>query len=310
MVVVKLYFVEETYQNLTSIRHYLGYDLQAYQNGTLLESMLAPGDISIEIIYDIIPILLEKFNALPHFQHLGLITTAEIEYTKDIKILLRNSLSRILFQPSDSICRFVKNYTLELRNHANHLIGYQMRFGGTVANHQEPSQFLLEKDVQMFYRSSQMYMHRNHLGLKDVSIFVSTDSDVMANRVLSFYHNESVFTMPGTTRGHSSPNALNIYKESKYLENTIKELFILKNCDHLVTTMYSSFGDFVQVLRALNNFTTYRGLLGNRCDSYYSIEEETSYRPSLEVTLNRVNKNASFPFTDYQSYSDFYKFGS
>ena len=198
------------------------------------------GSFSNPLIYDMIPFVLRDMNGTQALQKLGF----QFDTSKAIVYQVRAILLRLLMNPVPPLCHRIRSYTIELRKKT--YIGYQIRMGGSIATTKERATFLQPEDVHQFANVTREYAEKNHISMSNLTVYISTDSDTMIPIIIKDLGKEvQVRYMTGFGRGHSSPNHLVHGKKNpkEVLYSSFIDLFVLKDCNLLVWTHGSSFGE-------------------------------------------------------------------
>lgn len=213
-------------------------------------------------------------DGLAKFRELGIAFKGS-RYEQIRKI--RNTIFRLFFNPVESLCNSINAFSASLEN--EHRVGFQVRMGGTLAFTQEKKAFLKEDDIVGFFlqldkvkeairkktkrkkqhdhrithpsslngistKEDMIYMNHTNHTKTSYSLFVSTDSYQALERIQKEL-GEVVQAAPFFHRGHSSINHLSRSRvpSSEVLKGTFFDLFILKDCNILISTFGSSFGN-------------------------------------------------------------------
>ncbi len=145
----------------------------------------------------------------------------------------RNRLSRWLFRPNKRILHQIAPYrkqTLQL--------GVQIRTGGVLANTKEGTVFLDDSSMPDILTT----INNQLINLSSTTeLYVSSDSDIMINRIVQEYSNRKVHYLNCTTRGHAAVSI-------RGLECAIMDIVLITESDYLVYTRGSSFGFLISNL--------------------------------------------------------------
>lgn len=155
-------------------------------------------------------------------------------------IQIRQLLSRALFRLNDELLTKSADVFQEIRNRTS--IGVQIRTGGKLAN---------DKEDSIFFSSDKMYRVYAILNTlieginEDVVIYLSTDS----NRVVALLKNE--MHVPVVVAKYYKPSHSTEYRSEDYLQGLYRgviDLKVLSQCNFLLTTFTSSFGNLASYL--------------------------------------------------------------
>lgn len=155
-------------------------------------------------------------------------------------IQVRQLLSRALFRLNDELLTKSDDVFQEIRNRTS--IGVQIRTGGKMANAEEDTIFF---SPDKMYR---VYAILNSLieGIKDdVVIYLSTDS----NRVVALLKNE--LHVPVVVAKYYKPSHSTLLRSGDHVQGLnrgVIDLKVLSQCDYLLTTFTSSFGNLASYL--------------------------------------------------------------
>lgn len=193
-------------------------------------------------IFDVIDQIIPNHDGFEKFRELGISFTG----TKTERIRkIRNTIYRLFFNPIESLCNSINTFSASLES--ENRVGFQVRMGGDWAFTQEKKVFLNESDISGFFlqlEKAKTAIRSQKKAEPQLSLFVSTDS-YLALEVIKKELGDIVQTAPGIQRGHSSLNQLSRSKASpiNVLKGTFFDLFVLKDCNILISTDYSSFGN-------------------------------------------------------------------
>lgn len=193
-------------------------------------------------VFDVIDQIIPTHDGFAKFEELGISFTG----TKTEKIRrIRNIIYRLFFNPIESLCNSINAFSASLES--ENRIGFQVRMGGKLAFTQEKKVFLNESDISSFFLQLEKVktaIRNRKKAEPQFSLFVSTDS-YLALEIIQKELGDIVRTVPNIQRGHSSRNQLGRSKVSptSVLEGTFFDLFVLKDCNILISTDRSSFGN-------------------------------------------------------------------
>lgn len=149
-------------------------------------------------------------------------------------------LYRLLLNPNTELCALINRYITALSS--SFVIGIQLRVGGKMRNRMDH----VFKDPYALNQTINTLKERvNTLsGERNATVFVSTDSD----STLALLQ-KSLFPIPVVyVKEYVIAHSASIHAHHNYTEwiaatkRAIVDMMILKECDYLVVTSYSSFG--------------------------------------------------------------------
>ena len=218
-------------------------------------------------IFDVIDQIIPTHNGFERFRELGISFTG----TKTERIRkIRNTIYRLFFNPIESLCNSINAFSASLESEDR--VGFQVRMGGNLAFTHEKKVFLNESDISSFFLQLEKVktaIRNRKKAEPQFSLFVSTDSYIALETIQKELGNV-VRTAPDIQRGHSSSNQLSRSKVSptNILRGTFFDLFVLKDCNILISTDYSSFGNLAFEMGLENPYLFEpRGTMG-KCTVY------------------------------------------
>lgn len=148
-------------------------------------------------------------------------------------------LSRFIFCPNQDLQKQILNYVHRI---PKPFAGFQLRFGGRMANRKEGCTFLSSNQIP--YIKSLIRKE----SMNGYSPYVCSDSSRAIDSIkkdLAKYK-KTIYYMTQYKRSHSGSG----FKKNDYstLKGTIFDLGVLSFSNHLYTTTWSSYGDFASAL--------------------------------------------------------------
>ena len=166
---------------------------------------------------------------------------------------LRGQIARILLTPNAEISQAIYR-NLHKRSAYQHVMGVQLRTGGSLAITKEWGKFLGLSALENVGPCVQRELQRRGWEEKETMLFLSTDTGLAYHRVESSLHGRvKVLTGEGFRAGHSSPY-LSGGRHLEYLKRAIMDLVLLSQSEFLIVTYRSSYGTLAMRL-ALHNQT-------------------------------------------------------
>lgn len=166
---------------------------------------------------------------------------------------LRGQIARILLTPNAEISQAIYR-NLRKRGAFQHVMGAQLRTGGSLANTKEWGKFLGLSTLESVGPCVQQELQRRGWEEKETILFLSADSGLAYHRVESSLQGRvKVLTGEGFRAGHSSPY-LSGGRHLEYLKRAIMDLVLLSQSEFLIVTYRSSYGTLAMRL-ALHNQT-------------------------------------------------------
>ena len=277
---------------------------RVYKNYSLFDDMIQSKSISLSIVYDFVKELNQHYHTAERFVDLQLLP-AEALNSPYLVSLLRNAMLRLFFIPQDDVCEAIQaTRQLAHADRSTHIC-YQIRTGGALANHHEKSTFLNVSDVNAFYLRLASHLQRHSLSYRNVSLFVASDSDVLVREVTSFFNGSIPVFSQEAVRGHSSLNYLRQGHDLTVMKTTLVDLFTLSSCDYLVSTMFSSYGQFAHFLSFRNSVPRFESF-STSCSVFYPIHSAEDLNRQRQENA-WVNKGSGAGLPSYRSFQDMIK---
>ena len=159
-----------------------------------------------------------------------------IPNTYNAEIEIHHRLSRILFQPKQSIVNEAKQF---LRNNKlEHCVGIQYRTGGKTSSFYERAVFLtLDKVVESAKLIRNAFVNKNR------TVFLTTDSSKVMNLMPKLMKPLPVKMVKKYKIGHSNSQRKSLAGISDTMNKIIMDICIFSSCDTLFWTQRSSFGE-------------------------------------------------------------------
>lgn len=143
---------------------------------------------------------------------------------------------QVLFTNTDVFMETINGWRPQFRKHR---IGVQFRTGGKLANTHESSGYLNLDDVPLCVKTVNDYCRKHNYTLDSVTIHVATDSnDVLMALQQAFP--TCIFVPPFRSVAHTSFVTSRKRFESYY--SALVDIALLRECEYLMLTSYSSFG--------------------------------------------------------------------
>ena len=160
---------------------------------------------------------------------------------------IRYILFRLLLNPDNELCELINKYTHSFSS--SYIIGLQLRVGGKMRNRVDHV-FKDTQSVKHIVDSLKELIDREK-SRQNVTVFISTDSDTRLEYIKNYLAPTPVVYVKEYMIGHSaSRHALQNYTEwIASTKRAIVDMMILKDCDYLITSWASSFGETVRDLQ-------------------------------------------------------------
>ena len=166
--------------------------------------------------------------------------------TEPTTIQVRQLLTRCLFRLNDSLLEKSSSVLRQFNNHTS--IGMQIRTGGKMANYKEDTTFFSEEKLDRIFTVIDGYVKEFQ---DKMVLFISTDSNEVLS-VLKQRYSFPILTSNYYSIGHSTSLRGGV-TETFY--RALIDIRVLANCDHLLTTYTSSFGNTASYLsHSLNKY--------------------------------------------------------
>lgn len=168
----------------------------------------------------------------------------------------RMLMYRLLFNPDYAMCTLINRHLAEL--HKRTMIGIQLRLGGSLANYHE-RQIQGNFAMNVALNEVSRYMRKHNLRRNDTYLYISTDSDVVLDKMkkivkrtgVDFVYSVNDFSIGHSSSAKSSGKGLSTWK--KFYQRAILDMFILKDSDYLIYSQGSSFGGISSELQQTFN---------------------------------------------------------
>ena len=153
---------------------------------------------------------------------------------------VQEQITRLLFKLKPSILNELSPTLAEIRKHQ--VIGLQFRTGGHVANYQEQTVFIRMERLNSIYQVLGNVSRANHFS--HPYVFLSTDSTQVANL---FKKNKKypLILYEKYPIGHSCRYR---YGNDNTILRAVSDIYLLSQCNAIITTFTSSFGDLANML--------------------------------------------------------------
>lgn len=155
-------------------------------------------------------------------------------------VQVRQLFTRALFRLNDNLLQKSSSVINRFKNRTS--IGLQIRTGGQLANHKEDTIFFSLDKMYRVYSILDTLLEGIH---EEVVIFLATDSKEIYKLLSSKYHLPIIMASYYSV-GHSAD--LRGYGNIDYINRAMIDLQVLSNCDYLLTTFTSSFGNTASYL--------------------------------------------------------------
>ena len=143
---------------------------------------------------------------------------------------------QVLFVNTDAFMTVLDGWRPRFREHR---IGVQFRTGGQLANTREDAGYLDFGDIPLCVETVRRYCKEKQYSMDSVTIHVSTDSDEVL-RILQREFAGSVFIPPFHSVSHTS--FVQSRKRFEGYYSALIDIALLRECEYLVLTWWSSFG--------------------------------------------------------------------
>ena len=169
--------------------------------------------------------------------------------------LLRGQVARLLLTPNAEITQTIMGNLKRFEKRP--VIGVQLRMGGSLSKTTEHHNFLDMSSLSFVEREIEYALKFLNVKKRDVTLFVTTDSLIIRNRMLAMYMDMNPIIANGYSVGHSSTHFVWGNSHVIYLNRAIMDLILLSQCDYILYTQRSSYG---QLAMRLGLNTPSRGL--------------------------------------------------
>ena len=226
--------------------HFDPYTLFEKQKATIPLPSDSPIDITVTTVYDavtrihsgVIDDKLKLIGFLPSASTVGV-----YERMREIHSILY----RLLLNPSFELCSVVNSYTRLFKE--KHSICVQIRMGGNMSNTKDGSFMNMTRVMGVVSELKKLLSLRND---SKAILFISADSSSTVDFFKESLHDIRIISVKEYSIGHSA-TAFGIRGNKQQWEQATKraivDLMILKECDHLIITRGSSFGDLAADLQ-------------------------------------------------------------
>lgn len=178
--------------------------------------------------------LLESVESRRRLMKLGLFQHVPTAYE------VQERLTRLLFRLKPSLMESLAPTLAEIRKHE--VIGFQFRTGGHVANYEEDTVFIRMNRLDSVYRVLHNVSQANHF--RHPYLYLSTDSAKVV-RQFKMDRKYPLIMYEKYPIGHSSRvrdgNDDTIFR-------AVSDIYLLSQCNAIITTYTSSFGDLARML--------------------------------------------------------------
>ena len=206
----------------------------------------SPIDVSVTTVYDaltrihsdVVDDKLRSIGFLPSIAAVGV-----YERMREVHSILY----RLLLNPSFELCSVVHSYTRLLKN--NYSIGVQIRMGGNMSNTMDCTFMNMTRVMGVLNEVRRLLSLKNE---SNAVLFVSVDTPSIVDFFQESLNSIRIISVKEYSIGHSATvygNWGNKQQWEQATKRAIIDLMILKECDHLITTSGSSYGDLATELQ-------------------------------------------------------------
>lgn len=193
-----------------------------------------------------------KFYQKP-LEKAGILPMSDSFYSSStLGLYFKSVILPLIMNPQPYLCKVINKY-IEFFSQKK-MIGIQMRLGGSKANYRERL-FLGPKCVDLFIKRVNNVIQEKGWDLKNVAVFVSTDSTFALEAVEKAFNTDNqtiVYSVKEYAIGHSALAKTAIYSEkmrNAFMNRAIVDLLILKESDYLIYSQGSSYGQMAYELQ-------------------------------------------------------------
>ena len=269
-------------------------------------------DVVVSTVYDAVTRIHSDVDD-EKLKSIGLLPSVAVVSDYDRMREIHNVFYRLLLNPSFELCSIINSYTRLFQN--KHSIGVQIRMGGNMSNTKDAT-FMNTTRVM-----GVMNELRRIISMKEESnvvLFISADSSSTVDYFRASLQNVTIISVKEFTIGHSATAFGKRGDKEKWEEATkraIVDLMILKECDELIITRGSSFGDLAASLQqshylsvTLEPFLREKGL---KCSTFHRRKSVGVFKRLFLVFTNKQNDHddgSAICYSSieihYQSYED------
>ena len=271
------------YRNLTNNRFIMLSSYEAKMRSGL-KPLFAPGNCTVSMLSESVESVLLHFNGTQRLRELGFPVSGPIPA---VAVFLKNAILRLFFNPAPKLCHRIQEENQIL--HSRPLCCFQVRTGGYLSNVYENAVFLKENHLGQFFQYMNAYRDQHQIEGRNLNVFISSDSDVVIRDMRSrLQANASVFSLQSITRGHTaySPKTFS-QDERDVVFGALLDLFLLKDCDMLVTTRGSTFGNLALELGTVSSFSPPLRSEMQGCSVFHSNRSEEGERVHFYAVNNK-----------------------
>ena len=249
--------------------HFDPYTLFEKQKATIPLPSDFPIDITVTTVYDAVT-RIHSGVVDDKLKSIGFLPSASAVGVYERMREIHSILYRLLLNPSFELCSVVNSYTRLFKE--KHSIGVQIRMGGNMSNTKDATFMNMTRVMGVVSELRKLLSGRND---SQAVLFISADSSSIVDYFKESLQHISVISVSEYPIGHSATTYGRGNKQQweQATKRAIIDLMILKECDYLIITRGSSFGDLAADLQqsyslsvTLEPFLREKGL---KCSSFH-----------------------------------------
>lgn len=160
--------------------------------------------------------------------------------------LIRGQVARLLLTPNAEISQTIADNLKRFERRP--AIGVQLRMGGSVSKTIENHRFLRISSLPFADEEIENALKYLKVDKRNTTLFVTTDSGIVRNRMLQMYASMNAIQATGYAIGHSSAYFAGGNTHLTYLKRAIMDLVLMSQCDYIIYTCGSSYGQLAMRL--------------------------------------------------------------
>lgn len=222
------------------------YTLFEKQKATIPLPSDSPIDITVTTVYDAVT-RIHSGVVDDKLKSIGFLPSASAVGVYERMREIHSILYRLLLNPSFELCSVVNSYTRLFKE--KHSIGVQIRMGGNMSNTKDATFMNMTRVMGVVSELRKLLSGRND---SQAVLFISADSSSVVDYFKASLQQIRVISVKEYSIGHSATafgRRGNKQQWEQATKRAIVDLMILKECDHLIITKDSSFGDLAADLQ-------------------------------------------------------------